>query len=39
MEKNGKTTHAVMANVLVKQGATESDFEKAINNAFDTIEI
>jgi len=39
MEKNGKTTHAVMADVLVEEGATESDVEKAIDDAFDTIEI
>ncbi|KAF2114560.1 hypothetical protein BDV96DRAFT_577057 [Lophiotrema nucula] len=39
MKKNGSSTHAVMADVLVKDGATENEVEEAVENAFEDIEI
>jgi hypothetical protein len=39
MKRNGNSTHAVMADVLIKDGATENEVEEAVENAFDDIEI
>lgn len=39
MKKNGSSTHAVMTNVLVKEGATQDEVETAVEHAFEEIEI
>jgi hypothetical protein len=39
MKKNGSSTHAVIADVLVKDEATEDEVEEAVEKAFEDIEI